>query len=167
MSQSHTEPPLLILVADDNRDIAESFAELLDAVGHQTRVAYDGQAAVDLAAREAPDVALLDIGMPRLDGYQVAERIRATCPNTLLIAVSGWGSVSDKRKAAAAGFHHHFVKPADFASIMEVLCSCQSTCAARRPQHERRTGICLGFCLGDLHLGTRDKGVQDGVTIAW
>lgn len=89
----------------------ESFAELLKAYGHDARIAHDGQEAVTCAESQTPDVALVDIGMPKLNGYQVATRLRKSCPTTLLIAVSGWGSPSDKRKAVAAGFHHHFVKP--------------------------------------------------------
>src|SRR4051812_352127 len=120
---SHASPArcLNVLVADDHPDITESYAELLGAFGHRARIARDGQEAVDLAETEAPDVALLDIGMPRLNGYEVAERLRESCPGTLLVAVSGWGGAADKQRAVAAGFHHHFTKPADFSSILEVL----------------------------------------------
>lgn len=110
-----------ILVADDNPDITETFAELLKVYGHHTWIAHDGQEAVSCAESQTPDVALVDIGMPRLNGYEVATRLRQSCPNTLLIAVSGWGSPSDKRKAAAAGFHHHFVKPADLNLLMKIV----------------------------------------------
>jgi CheY-like chemotaxis protein len=96
-------------------------AELLGAYGHSVRTALDGQEAVDLAASEPPDVALLDIGMPRLDGYQVAQRLRVSCPDTLLVAVTAWGDADDKRRATAAGFHHHFVKPADLNRILQLL----------------------------------------------
>lgn len=112
---------LRILVADDNPDITESFAELLKAYGHDACIAHDGQEAVTSAESRTPDVALVDIGMPKLNGYQVATRLRKSCPTTLLIAVSGWGSPSDKRKAVAAGFHHHFVKPADLKQLMKVV----------------------------------------------
>lgn len=112
---------LRILVADDNPDITESFAELLKAYGHYACIAHDGQEAVICAESRTPDVALVDIGMPKLNGYQVATRLRKSCPTTLLIAVSGWGSSSDKRKAEAAGFHHHFVKPADLKQLMKIV----------------------------------------------
>jgi CheY-like chemotaxis protein len=121
MSHALSAPCLNVLLADDHPDITDSYAELLGAYGHRIRIAHDGLKAVELAESEAPDVALLDIGMPRLNGYQVAERLRASCPGTLLVAVSGWGGPADKQRAAAAGFHHHFVKPADFRSILQVL----------------------------------------------
>lgn len=123
---STSAPHLQILVADDNADITESLAELLGTFGHCVRTARDGQEAVDLAATAAPDVALLDIGMPRLDGYQVAERLRETCPKTLLVAITAWSHANDRRRAAAAGFHHHFAKPVDLGRILAVLESVHS-----------------------------------------
>lgn len=103
----------VIVLADDNADAAEVLAELLGIEGHQVRVAHDGQAAADLAMRLRPDVLVLDIGMPGLNGYEVARQVRAQDwgARTLLIAATGWGQEEDRRKAMAAGFDLHFTKP--------------------------------------------------------
>lgn len=104
-----------ILIADDNRDAAESLALLLEIAGHEVRVAHLGRAAVSLARAFRPDTALLDIGMPDLSGYEVAQELRrepwgAGVP---LIAVTGWGQDEDRRRALEAGFDHHLTKPVD------------------------------------------------------
>jgi len=106
--------PCRILVADDNRDAADSLAALLAVMGHDVRVAYDGQEAIDTAAEFRPDAALLDIGMPRLNGYDVARRVRSEPwgRGMLLVAITGWGRAGDREQAVAAGFDHHLVKPA-------------------------------------------------------
>ena len=105
-----------ILVADDNRDAAASLATLLTLDGHEIAVAHDGEAALASAEAFRPDVALLDIGMPNLNGYEVAQSIRAAQwgRSMLLVAVTGWGQSEDKRRAHEAGFDHHFTKPLDF-----------------------------------------------------
>lgn len=118
---SPNPPVMRILIADDSRDITDTFAAVFDAYGYCTCIAHDGQEAVERAEAQTPDVAFVDIGMPRLNGYEVAERLRVSCPNTLLIAVSGWGSPADKQKAADAGFHHHFVKPADLDVLIHLV----------------------------------------------
>ncbi len=102
-----------LLVADDNRDAAESLALLLGMAGYEVRVAYDGQEAVDLAEAFRPSMVLLDIGMPRLNGYEAARCIRQRPwgKNIPLIAVTGWGKEEDKRRAMEAGFNAHMVKP--------------------------------------------------------
>ena len=107
--------PLRILVADDNRDSAETCAALLEASGHEVSVAHTGREAFDLACRIEPDALLLDIGMPELNGYQLAQRIRGTSwgRRATLIAISGWGQEQDKRRARAAGFDQHLTKPID------------------------------------------------------
>jgi two-component system, chemotaxis family, CheB/CheR fusion protein len=107
--------PRRILVADDNRDNAESVSMLLKLSGHEVHLAHTGAEALDVAKRVRPDIAILDIGMPDLTGYQLAERIRheAWGEHITLIAVTGWGQDSDKRRALAAGFDHHLTKPVD------------------------------------------------------
>lgn len=107
--------PLRLLVADDNRDSAATCAALLEASGHQVSVAHSGREALDLACRLQPDALLLDIGMPELNGYQLAQRIRATSwgRRAMLIAITGWGLEEDKRRALMAGFDEHVTKPFD------------------------------------------------------
>jgi PAS domain S-box-containing protein len=104
---------LRILVVDDNSDAADGLAMIFEMGGDNVRVAYDGQTALEVAAEFRPEVVLLDIGMPGLDGYDVASRLRGA-PETrdaVLIAMTGWGQPQDKRRSARAGFHRHFVKP--------------------------------------------------------
>ncbi|HEY2037009.1 MAG TPA: ATP-binding protein, partial [Steroidobacteraceae bacterium] len=112
---SATHKPLRLLVADDNRDSAATCAALLEASGHEVSVAHTGREAFDLACRVQPDALLLDIGMPELNGYQLAQRIRATGwgRRATLIAITGWGLEEDKRRALAAGFDEHLTKPFD------------------------------------------------------
>jgi two-component system, chemotaxis family, CheB/CheR fusion protein len=107
--------PLRVLVADDNRDSAATCAALLEASGHEVSVAHTGREAFDLASRLEPDALLLDIGMPELNGYQLAQRIRGTSwgRRAMLIAITGWGQEQDKRRARAAGFDRHLTKPID------------------------------------------------------
>ena len=114
--------PLRVLVADDNRDSAETCAALLEACGHEVSVAHTGREAFDLACRLEPDALLLDIGMPELNGYQLAQRIRGTSwgRRAMLIAITGWGQEQDKRRARAAGFDRHLTKPID-PNGLEVL----------------------------------------------
>jgi len=108
-------PPnrLRILVADDNHDNANSCALLLELSGHEVRIAYSGGAAVEIAAEYRPHLALIDIRMPEMSGYDVARRVRAekTGKNILLVAVTGLGQAADKRAAEEAGFDHHLAKP--------------------------------------------------------
>jgi PAS domain S-box-containing protein len=106
---------LRLLVADDNHDSAATCAALLRASGHEVTVAHSGGEAFDLACQLQPEALLLDIGMPELNGYQLAERIRGTGwgSRTVLIAISGWGQEQDKRRALAAGFDRHLTKPID------------------------------------------------------
>ena len=112
-----------ILVVDDNVDAAEMLAEMLTLRGHGTRIAHDGAGAL-LAAREVhPDVIFLDIGLPGMDGYEVARRLRAD-PDfavTFLVALTGWGSADDKRRAHEAGFDVHLTKPVDVAAVDAVV----------------------------------------------
>ena len=112
-----------VLVVDDNVDGAEGLAMLLEMTGHVTRLTYDGQAAVQAAIDYRPDVVLLDIGLPGLDGYKVAQRIRqqAGLENVVLVALTGYGQDSDRQRSHDAGFDHHLVKPADFSEIEKIL----------------------------------------------
>ena len=108
--------PLCVVVADDNRDSAASCAALLESCGHQVSVAHSGREAFELACTLRPNVLVLDIGMPELNGYQVAERVRGGTDwgrAATLIAITGWGQEQDKRRALEAGFDHHLTKPID------------------------------------------------------
>jgi CheY-like chemotaxis protein len=114
---------LRILVVDDNRDGADSLSELLQMMGNDTRTAYDGQRGVALAEAYRPDVILLDIGLPTLNGYEVCHRIRQQPwgQDVLLIAVTGWGQDEDRRRSREAGFDHHIVKPVDPQALMSMI----------------------------------------------
>ena len=118
-----TGPSLRVLVVDDNVDAATTLAELLKAYRHDTRTAFDGLAAVEAAIAYQPDVVLLDIGLPKLDGYEVANRIRQqpTLKHIVLVAMTGYGLESDRERSKAAGFNHHLVKPAEFDKLQEIL----------------------------------------------
>jgi two-component system CheB/CheR fusion protein len=116
-------PALRILVVDDNEDSADSLATLLELTGHTTRTAYDGLAAVETAAEFRPDVILLDIGLPRLDGYEACRRIRKEPwgERMMLIAQTGWGQEEDRNRAKDAGFDHHLIKPIAPAELRKLL----------------------------------------------
>jgi CheY-like chemotaxis protein len=120
-----------ILVADDSPDSADSLALLLKLMGNEVLTARDGQEAVDLAALYRPDVVLLDIGMPRLNGYDAARQIRQQPwgKGVLLIALSGWGQQEDKRRAQEAGFDHHLVKPVEPAALEKLLATVKTATA--------------------------------------
>lgn len=115
--------PRRILVADDNVDSADSLALLLRMSGNQVETAYDGLQAVEAAERFRPDAVLLDIGMPRLDGYDACRRIRQQPwgEGMLLIAQTGWGQEEDHRRTREAGFDGHLLKPIDHAVLLELL----------------------------------------------
>ena len=112
-----------VLIADDNRDAADSLAMLLEFGGHEVRVAHDGRAALALAGAFRPEVALLDIGMPEVDGHEVARRLRAEPwgREILLVALTGWGQDEDRVRALAAGFDQHLTKPVDPDVIERLL----------------------------------------------
>jgi signal transduction histidine kinase len=112
-----------ILVADDNNDALESLATLLQLSGHEVYTAANGAMALESAEAHRPEVALLDIGMPKLDGYEVARRIRAQPwgQRITLVALTGWGQDSDRRRSQEAGFDSHLVKPLDLDKLMELL----------------------------------------------
>jgi signal transduction histidine kinase/CheY-like chemotaxis protein len=112
-----------IVVADDNRDAADSLAMLLATHGYQVTVGYDGAQALQITQAAAPHVAILDIGMPDMTGYEVATRIRAAAwgRHVCLIAMTGWGQEDDKARASAAGFDHHLTKPVDPDDVERLL----------------------------------------------
>lgn len=114
-----------ILVVDDNRDSAQSLALLLEMTGNETHLAHDGLQAVESANGLHPDVILLDIGLPKLNGYEVCRQIRQQpwSKNVLVIAISGWGQEQDKLESEKAGFDHHLVKPVDFTALTNLLAS--------------------------------------------
>jgi CheY-like chemotaxis protein len=114
---------LRILVAEDNRDSADSLKALLDALGYDTHLAYDGESAVRAAATLRPDVIIMDIGLPGLNGYDAARRIRAQHPDmrVVIVALTGWGQRSDRLRSAEAGMDHHLVKPLDLAALKKIL----------------------------------------------
>ncbi len=116
-------PGCRLLVVDDNRDAAESLALLLGLLGHEVRIAHDGPGALELARGFRPQVVLLDIGMPGMDGYEVARRLRQEpgLENVRLAALTGWGQPEDRRRSAEAGFDHHLVKPVDPDALTKVL----------------------------------------------
>jgi PAS domain S-box-containing protein len=118
-----------ILVVDDGRDAADSLALLLRLHGHETRTAHDGVEAVELAEGFRPDVVLLDIGMPRLNGYETCRRIRSTPwgKNMVLIAQTGWGQEEDRRQTEEAGFDAHIVKPVDYTRLLRLISSLAPT----------------------------------------
>ena len=124
--RSEIAPPALsmrILVVDDNRDAADSLGTMLGMLGIDVRSAYDGEDAVRIAGEFRPSVMLLDIGLPKLNGYQACQAIRQQPwgRHMVIIAVTGWGQEDDKRKARDAGFDHHMVKPVDPRKLIELL----------------------------------------------
>jgi CheY-like chemotaxis protein len=115
--------PLRVLVVDDLRDAAESMAQLLRILGYDARIAFDGETAIAAACEMLPHVVLLDLGLPTLSGYHVAERLRqeVRLQTTCLIALSGYGQAEDIERAHRAGFDRHFLKPVDIATLQAVL----------------------------------------------
>jgi PAS domain S-box-containing protein len=124
---SSAEPPAAncrrVLVVDDNKDNAMSWTNLLELAGHEVRTAFDGAEALDLIQEWRPEVALLDIGMPSMNGYELARRIHASLGThrPLLIAMTGWGQEHDRQTALQAGFDHHFTKPVPTADVLHLI----------------------------------------------
>jgi CheY-like chemotaxis protein len=112
-----------VLVVDDNRDAAETLALLLELTGHQTCTAHDGPAALAAGAEFVPDIVLLDIGLPRMNGYEVCRRLRELewGRKAFVVALTGWGQAEDQRKASEAGFDRHLVKPVEEEVLLKVL----------------------------------------------
>jgi signal transduction histidine kinase len=117
-------PPRRVLVVDDNQDAADSLAMLLRLDGHHVEAAYDGPSALRQAEENPPGVVFLDLGMPHMDGYELARCLRAqpALQGTLLVAVTGWGQPEDRQRTKEAGFDHHLVKPVERDALRGVLC---------------------------------------------
>ena len=122
-----------VLVVDDNQDAADSLAMLIGVRGDEVRIAYDGAQALAVERDFRPDVILLDIGLPALSGYDVAERIREKRgADVLIVAITGWGQEKDLRRAEEAGIDHHFTKPVDFEALVALI---------ERAARPRRRGV--------------------------
>lgn len=123
---------LRVLVVDDNLDAAETLAMLLEMSGHDVKMANDGPEAIEVARRELPQVVLLDIGMPGMNGYDVARKLREQ-PETrgmVLVAMTGWGQEEDMARSKEAGFDHHLVKPVEPAVLSNLLAKLAADAAA-------------------------------------
>jgi CheY-like chemotaxis protein len=119
---------------DDNQDSADSLAMLLRIMGHEVRTANDGLEAVATTTTFQPDVVILDIGLPKLNGYEVAKRIREQPRGAavVLVALTGWGQEEHRRQSKDAGFDHHFTKPVDVEVLEKVLSATNSCLPERR-----------------------------------
>ena len=135
--------PLRVLIVDDNVDTVLSFSMLLKASGSEVKTAHDGPTAVKIAQEYVPDVVLLDIGLPGLNGYEVARQIRKqpSLRNVVLVALTGYGQESDKQASTEAGFNHHLIKPARIAEIRQIL----ETVAERRDIFEHQASQNEGY----------------------
>jgi len=94
---------------------------LVSLEGHSVRVAHDGKAALDIAEEFQPEICLCDIGLPGMNGYELASRLRSLFPHSLLISVSGWGREEDRRRSQESGFNYHLVKPVNFEDILQLI----------------------------------------------
>jgi CheY-like chemotaxis protein len=132
------DPPLRVLVVDDNADAAESLAWLLKHRKHDVRTAHDGRCAVQLAREFRPQAVVLDLGLPELDGFEVARQLRqcAETRGALLVALSGYGQQEHRRRSIEVGFDYHFVKPLDFGALQRILHEAHN----RRPSQLARMG---------------------------
>jgi PAS domain S-box-containing protein len=131
------EPPrklCRVLVVDDNEDSAESLGMLLRIMGHDVKTANDGEGAIVLAETFKPDVAILDIGLPKLNGYDLAKQIRAQhwARDVVLVALTGWGQEEHRRRSAESGFNHHLTKPVEFDVLQQILAAAERCLPAER-----------------------------------
>ena len=118
-----TVPSLRVLVVDDNQDTATSLALLVKESGHDVRTAHDGSAIVETALEYRPNVVLLDVGLPGINGFEVAKRLRGQrdLGDAVLVAITGYGAESDRQRSLEAGFDHHLIKPGDFGTVRQIL----------------------------------------------
>jgi CheY-like chemotaxis protein len=123
VARSQRLPPYRILIVDDNREAAESLGVLLEELGETISLAFGGREALQVVDTFEPEVVLVDIGMPGMDGYEVCRRIRAAPGHrqTLLVALTGWGQDEDRERSRRAGFDHHFVKPLNVQKLRALL----------------------------------------------
>jgi CheY-like chemotaxis protein len=132
-TRARTTGPLRVLVVDDNVDTSEMLAELIASDGHAVRTSTDGVTALQVASELHPHVVLLDIGLPRMDGYEVARRIKRMpeLAGVMLVALTGYGQASDRERALQAGFEHHVVKPVEWDELRALLQ--KASAASSRP----------------------------------
>lgn len=123
-SRARLPPKRRVLIADDNVDAADAMGMYLEALGAEVRTAYDGEGAIQIAREFKPDLVLLDIGMPTLDGYEVARRMRREpwSRAITLVALTGWGREEDRVRSREAGFDGHLVKPVNEAALEQLVC---------------------------------------------
>ena len=126
MDAAAAAPGLRVLIVDDNLDAAEMLGESLRALGHSTRLALDGPGALAATREFHPHIALLDLGLPVMDGFEVAERLKASAPDIELVAITGYGQEADRRRTERAGFVEHLVKPVDLQRLEDWLRTRQS-----------------------------------------
>jgi CheY-like chemotaxis protein/anti-sigma regulatory factor (Ser/Thr protein kinase) len=131
--KTHSPVRCRVLVVDDNQDSADSLGMLLRIMGHEVRTAHDGLEAISAAAAFQPEVAILDIGLPKLNGYEVAKRIREQPwgKHIVLVALTGWGQDEHRRQSEEAGFDHHLTKPVE-VEVLEELLAAAATCLPDR-----------------------------------
>lgn len=122
---STEEAKIRVLIVDDNNAAAKMLSMVVKLMGNEVRVASDGLEAIEIAEEFRPDVVLMDIGMPRMNGNEAARHIRQQSwgQDILMIALTGWGQDEDKRQTKEAGFNHHLVKPADPAELRQLIAS--------------------------------------------
>ena len=126
--RTETAEKCRILIVDDNKDLATSLARLLGLLGHEVEVVFDGRKAIEAVRIYRPRVLLLDIGLPLVDGYQVARTLRQEgFHDILIIALSGYGQEEDRRRSREAGMNHHVTKPVDVKTIAELIARSNST----------------------------------------
>lgn len=116
-------PAKRVLVIDYNRPSAQSLAWVMELNGYEVKACFDGPSAVETAHEFHPDIVLLDLGMPVMDGYEVCRRLREdkTLADTLVIAQTGWGSPAERQRTAEAGFDYHMTKPVDFTTLLRII----------------------------------------------
>lgn len=112
---------LRILVVDDNRDAAYTMAALLETLGHKVESCLEGTAALEIARNYQPEIVVVDIGLPDIDGYEVARKLRESLPNAMLVALTGWASDEHAARARQAGFHRYLVKPVKLPDLINLL----------------------------------------------
>jgi CheY-like chemotaxis protein len=142
-----------ILVVEDNMDAADSLARLLEMFGHEVRVARDGPQALATAASWRPQCVLLDLGLPGMDGYEVARRLRqeAACHDSVVIAVTGHGRPQDRQQSRMAGIDHHLLKPVDL-EVLQALTSRPASASGRSPE-EAGAGVEVPSAVGSFAGG--------------